>query len=1514
MSNYRLGRAFFETGMDLSGLDRGLHKAEQRVRQYQVRIERQATRGKAFSFVAPFQRQTIAISKASKQATASLGMMGRAASMLQSPIGKLAAGMLGTSLTIYGLQAAIRSTVNSAAEFQTAMANIGTLSANSAEQMKLLRHGLISLGGQVGEAPIKLAGALYDVVSAGYSGAEALKVLEASAKAARAGLTTTKVSADAVTTALNAYGMAADQATHVTDVLQTTVKYGKTTWGELAPSIGQVIPLAAAAGVSLEELGGALAVLTGNGVQTSLAVTQVRSLIAALLKQTDKAKGVMEKYNFTIDQSTLRQKGLIGTLQEMQKHIGGNTEALFGFLGRVEAVNAALALTTDQGFKKLVDVTEEMKTATDVVKGAFGEQMETAKAQIDRFNASLEALRIEMGDNLLPVIGNVAGGLANLINTMMGLPDMARYNRFAEEFVKSLGGSVTEANTEDIANITLELEKLKKVQAEIAQMSTGQLKFPVLEAKLEQMGVDAKTIKKLIADYDKAVSNGPEAARKFLATLKPRLLNEINDQMLTLQKRMEQIAKGTDPSGALNEFKAIQKELANARQMAQQNQNAGIFKEAAKSAVGKLEQMKQQFTDNKEIAAQIDDLIKQINVEAKGFKIIPTGAQGGAAAVEDFLKPYREKLQGLTLKVKLGLIDKGQAEQELTHLKAQLNNLLKRTSSTAKQNSIMTLLLSVNMTLDGMKRKVKQVDDGFSTWLKKLETQAHLGIRPVKDILTEVEGARTKILKQVADLGPIDSPEKLKILFDLDAKLQGLDQLRNTLKTQLGHAIDQKTVDAFTQASNELMSALENGLDVEKARAAAEQLRQMLADENNKIPDDLRDATQKILAQYDTLMQGISDAQTRIAEELNSKRYGDGYAKFASDLRMSFDTVGEALLYMIKTGNTGEASMHALAQAFGEDGQAVLDASNGYTRLNRALQLGLITKAEYIRRIKTTISVLQVLVQKVDQNSEAFDLLSKMLLDSETALKQIEGGAKDAAAAIEKLEISARKVAAIFKAGGSSVGELFAGFTSDAQLSKDEAVALAETYGLVGDALAQVGGGLNTLRGKLEMGMISQEEYMQALEKTAQILENLAEANKDNATLFSFYTSMLRSVRGEISGLAEDAAKLGSALLPEELQRRADMLASQFKDLASALANLARDGKLTEQEMQILKAAFGDQADTIAQAFDGFKLWQTQLDLGQMSQEEFRQKVLDLVPVLEAALAQVKEGSAAWYLLAGAIKEAKDAAGEPTQTKVPLPTEIGDALDTINKQGQAGLFGSGLVAQQRMLEETANAIRQKVSKAIADGMDPDNPDIVAAIEKLQSVEIELHLVQAGVQIGNAFTNAGMKVGSALVDYLVKGGQDAGATLHNAIMDAGHSLSQELRKVMAKTGADLGGKIGGDIGAALGGAAGSFAGPAGTAIGSAVGYIVGDLIGALLGNLIDWITGANQPQEPASVADQRVTSSVSEVNYNAIANVYYQSGMTMEDPEVRAQLRSFVRQTATDLLQQLGLVKGQVANA
>ena len=156
-----------------------------------------------------------------------------------------------------------------ARQYETAFAEVQTISQSARENADEMSAAILKMTTEIPVGAIDSTKALYQIVSAGFDGADAMNVLEISAKAAVAGVTTTAIAADTLTTIINAYGLEASEVTNISDALFKTVELGKTTLAEIGGSFSNVASLAAAYGVNVNEALAATAAMTKQGAPTA---------------------------------------------------------------------------------------------------------------------------------------------------------------------------------------------------------------------------------------------------------------------------------------------------------------------------------------------------------------------------------------------------------------------------------------------------------------------------------------------------------------------------------------------------------------------------------------------------------------------------------------------------------------------------------------------------------------------------------------------------------------------------------------------------------------------------------------------------------------------------------------------------------------------------------------------------------------------------------------------------------------------------------------------------------------------------------------------------------------------------------------------------------------------------------------------------------------------------------------------------------------------------------------------
>lgn len=332
------------------------------------------------------------------------------------------AALLGATVAFAGISRAFGNAARESTRFQQSVAEIGTLLRDQSGLPSItrdLQNLALQFGGDVNEK----ARAYYGVISAGAKeGADANAILAASNRLAVAGLADLGVSADAVTTFLNAYKLEASEADRVAGSLFGTVRSGKTTMEELGQSIGQVIPIAAAAGVEYDELNAAIAALTLAGVKPAQAVTQLRAVIQSVLKPTNEAALEARNLGIEFNAAALRAKGLGGLLTEVRAAAGDNEQAFTRLFGSVEAFGAAVALSGTQA-ADFARITAELGTSAQDLEQAFARIDETPAQRFQRFSAAAQILKAQLGDLVVSALLPLADALAKGVQAFTGLPE-----------------------------------------------------------------------------------------------------------------------------------------------------------------------------------------------------------------------------------------------------------------------------------------------------------------------------------------------------------------------------------------------------------------------------------------------------------------------------------------------------------------------------------------------------------------------------------------------------------------------------------------------------------------------------------------------------------------------------------------------------------------------------------------------------------------------------------------------------------------------------------------------------------------------------------------------------------------------------------------------------------------------------------------------------------------------------------------------------------------------------------
>ena len=322
----------------------------------------------------------------------------------------LAAGVAAAALAVLGTKG-----VASAIELEKGLAEVRTLLPQLSDKgFKVLQQDVLDFSDAMGVATTQVVPALYQAISAGVPQQNVFEFMEIASKAAIGGVTTLETAVDGVTSVINAYGREAITAQRASDLMFTAVRLGKTNFEQLSASLFNVVPSAVTAGVKFEEVAAVLARLTAQGTPTSVATTQLRQAILALVAPSVKTAKIMKDMGLEFDKAKLAQVGLAGAFQQVIDAADGDLQVLRRLLGSTDALQAVLGIT-GQNSAAFADALAQMEGAAGATNKAFETMDQTLSRKWERTQVRLTNMLTRFGVLVLPHVARAGLWLADVV-------------------------------------------------------------------------------------------------------------------------------------------------------------------------------------------------------------------------------------------------------------------------------------------------------------------------------------------------------------------------------------------------------------------------------------------------------------------------------------------------------------------------------------------------------------------------------------------------------------------------------------------------------------------------------------------------------------------------------------------------------------------------------------------------------------------------------------------------------------------------------------------------------------------------------------------------------------------------------------------------------------------------------------------------------------------------------------------------------------------------------------------
>lgn len=356
--------------------------------------------------------------------------------------------MKGLTLPIVGAGVA---SAKMAVNFESDFAKVSTLLDSNIVDFGKYKGEILDASSESKVAVGEFSEAVYSSISAGVDQTKAIDFTTEAMKLAKGGFTDGAKAVDVLTTAINGYGMQAEDVTKISDMLITTQNLGKTTVDELASSMGTVIPVADSVNFGMEELSASYAQLTKNGIATAESGTYLKSMLSELGKSgsiTDKVLRDLTGKGF----AELKAEGIptADILKMISDVAAQDGKSLKDMFGSVEAGSAALVLAKGDG-SEYNEMLQAMGQSAGATQEAF-EKMDATPAE--KMKGALNELKnsaIKFGEAFVPVIEKAAGIISKAADAFSNLSEEQQTNALkwgavlaaTGPVVKTLGGAVS---------------------------------------------------------------------------------------------------------------------------------------------------------------------------------------------------------------------------------------------------------------------------------------------------------------------------------------------------------------------------------------------------------------------------------------------------------------------------------------------------------------------------------------------------------------------------------------------------------------------------------------------------------------------------------------------------------------------------------------------------------------------------------------------------------------------------------------------------------------------------------------------------------------------------------------------------------------------------------------------------------------------------------------------------------------------------------------------------------------
>lgn len=432
------GRKYQNTVLSLKGqLDAG--KISQS--QYEMAVKRAAETMRSSSMsIDEYKSHMARLRQEADRTQAKLAQFQRATAARNQAAANFSAarmGMYETAATIGLFAAPLVSMVETSAQFEASMSKVQAITRASGEDIQRLTDNARKLGETTQFSATQAAEAMSYLGMAGWNTEQIMAGMPGLLALAAAGGTDLARTADIVSDDLTAFGLSAEQASHMADVFAVTATRCNTNVEMIGETMKYAAPVARGYGATMEETAALTGLMANAGVKASQAGTSLRAGFLRLAGPPKKASKALDELGISLSDATKEQQEAQNALKElgidMDNYSGGPAHKMVAIISdlrdataqmgkeqKLAALSAIFGTNAATGWLNVLEagpevfesLVNEMENCDGEAEKMAGVMMNNAKGAFIQLKSAMESVAISVGTIFLPTLTSIARGAA----------------------------------------------------------------------------------------------------------------------------------------------------------------------------------------------------------------------------------------------------------------------------------------------------------------------------------------------------------------------------------------------------------------------------------------------------------------------------------------------------------------------------------------------------------------------------------------------------------------------------------------------------------------------------------------------------------------------------------------------------------------------------------------------------------------------------------------------------------------------------------------------------------------------------------------------------------------------------------------------------------------------------------------------------------------------------------------------------------------------------------------------